>query len=121
MNEDQLVARNATQPRETNIHSFSGIRTCDPSDRMQPLNLTSTRRGTTAFTNTNVTGLVSLFKSYLITVNNTSKDTQNYEYNFVCCFIWVWNLVAAVEGGTYAEGLWEWDVEQKHLDLRGTR
>jgi len=25
------------------------------------------------------------------------QDTQNY--NFACCFVWVWNLVAYIEGG----------------------
>ena len=24
-----------------------------------------------------------------------------------CYFVWVWNLVARIEGGTYAEGIWE--------------
>jgi hypothetical protein len=33
------------------------------------------------------------------------KDTQNY--NFACSFVWVWNLVADIEGGTWAEGVWE--------------
>ena len=35
---------------------------------------------------------------------NTAK-IQNY--NFACCFVWVWNLVANNEGGTWAEGVWE--------------
>jgi hypothetical protein len=26
------------------------------------------------------------------------KDIHNY--NFDCCFVWVWNLVAVIEGGT---------------------
>jgi hypothetical protein len=29
------------------------------------------------------------------------------KYNFASCFIWVWNLVAYIEGGTYAEGVLE--------------
>jgi len=31
------------------------------------------------------------------------KDIQNY--NFVCCSVWGWNLVAHIEGGTWAEGV----------------
>jgi hypothetical protein len=27
--------------------------------------------------------------------------------NFVRGFVWVWNLVADIEGGTQAEGAWE--------------
>ena len=27
--------------------------------------------------------------------------------NFACCFVWVWNLVADIEGGKEAEGVWE--------------
>ena len=26
------------------------------------------------------------------------QDTQNY--NFACCFVWMWNLAADIEGGT---------------------
>ena len=31
------------------------------------------------------------------------EDTQNY--NFAVCFVWVWNLVSHIEGGTQAEGV----------------
>ena len=31
--------------------------------------------------------------------------SQNY--NSACCFVWMWNLVADIEGGTQAEGVWE--------------
>ena len=27
-------------------------------------------------------------------------------------FVWVWNLVADIEGGTQAEGVWEYGVEE---------
>jgi hypothetical protein len=27
-------------------------------------------------------------------------------YNFACGFVWLWNLVADIEGGTQAEGVW---------------
>jgi hypothetical protein len=33
----------------------------------------------------------------------TMNHTQNY--NFACCFVWVLNLVADIEGGTYVEGV----------------
>ena len=38
------------------------------------------------------------------------KDKQNR--NFACCFVWVWNLVVRIEGGTLAEGLWEQGAEE---------
>jgi len=37
-------------------------------------------------------------------------DTQNY--NFACCVVWVWNLVTHIEGGTWAEGVWEQAAEE---------
>ena len=33
------------------------------------------------------------------------SDIKNY--NFAHGFVWVWNLVADIEGGTQAEGVWE--------------
>ena len=33
-------------------------------------------------------------------------------YNFACCFVWIWNLVADIEGETQAEGVWEQGVEE---------
>ena len=38
------------------------------------------------------------------------QDTQNY--NFVCCPVWVWNLVADIAVGKEAEGVWEHGVEE---------
>ena len=32
--------------------------------------------------------------------------------NFACCFVWLWNLVADIEGGKEAEGVWEYGVEE---------
>jgi hypothetical protein len=32
-----------------------------------------------------------------------SKNIKNY--NFACCFVWVWNLVAHIEGRTWAFGI----------------
>ena len=32
------------------------------------------------------------------------KDKDIHNYYFSCRFIWVWNLVAHIEGGTLAEG-----------------
>ena len=38
---------------------------------------------------------------------------QHYHnYNFACCFVWVWNLVADIAGGKAAEGVWEHGVEE---------
>jgi len=28
------------------------------------------------------------------------KDWDLQNYNFACCFVWVWNLFADIEGGT---------------------
>jgi hypothetical protein len=40
-----------------------------------------------------------------------AQDIQNY--NFACCFVWVWNLVADIAGGMKAEGvgenIWTWE------------
>ena len=33
-------------------------------------------------------------------------------YNLAGCFVWVWNLVADIEGGKEAEGVWEHGVEE---------
>ena len=35
------------------------------------------------------------------------KDEDIRNYNSACCFIWVWNLVVDIEGGTQAEGVRE--------------
>ena len=42
------------------------------------------------------------------------RDTSMYEYNynFACCFVWVWNLVSDTEGGTWAKGVWELGAEE---------
>jgi len=32
------------------------------------------------------------------------RDSGIQNYNFSCCFVWVWNLVTHIEGGTQAEG-----------------
>ena len=46
---------------------------------------------------------------YIATVM-TMKDIQNR--NSACCFVWVRNLVADIEGGTQAEGVREQGVEE---------
>jgi hypothetical protein len=33
------------------------------------------------------------------------KDQDIWNYNFARGFVWVWNLVADIEGGTQAEGV----------------
>jgi len=32
-------------------------------------------------------------------------NIQNF--NFAICFVWMWKLVAHIEGGTSVEGVWE--------------
>ena len=49
------------------------------------------------------------------------KDLDIHNYNFARCFVWVWNLVADIEGGKEAEGVWEHGVEENIRDLGGTR
>jgi hypothetical protein len=44
------------------------------------------------------TTLISLCVTNMYNVQN---------YNFACCFVWVWNLVCLVEGGTLAESVRE--------------
>ena len=39
--------------------------------------------------------------------------------NFVCCFVWVWNLVADIEGGKEAEDVWEYGVEENIWTYEG--
>ena len=48
-----------------------------------------------------------------------SLEFENYktkfirvERDFACCFVWVWNLVAEVEGRKEAEVVWEYSVEE---------
>ena len=36
--------------------------------------------------------------SGLLSKNLKIKDIQNYD--FACCFVWLWNLIADIEGGT---------------------
>ena len=40
------------------------------------------------------------------------KDQDIENYNFACCFVWVWNMVADIAGGKDAEGVWERGVEE---------
>jgi hypothetical protein len=58
--------------------SSAGFETAIPvTKRLQALDLTATRTGTTAFTYKNFTDPVPVFKSFLITVNNTSVGTAD--------------------------------------------
>jgi len=43
------------------------------------------------------------------------KDQDIRNYNFVC-FVWVWNVIAHIEGGTQDEGVWG-----EYLGLGGAR
>ena len=40
------------------------------------------------------------------------KDQDIQKYKFARRPVWVWNLVADIEGGTYAAGVWEQGVEE---------
>ena len=40
------------------------------------------------------------------------KSTNVQKYNLACCFVWVWNLVAYIEGGTWTEGFREQGAER---------
>jgi len=40
----------------------------------------------------------NLLSSSLLSKNFKDEDIEYY--NFACCFVWVWNLVADLEGGT---------------------
>jgi hypothetical protein len=44
-------------------------------------------------------------KNVKITIYNTT-------YNFACDFVWVWNLVFDIKGGTYTEGVVEQGAEE---------
>ena len=45
-------------------------------------------------------------------VRSRTKATEIGYYNFACCFVWVWSLVADSKGGKEAEGVWEYGVEE---------
>jgi len=47
--------------------------------------------------------LYSRFGSEYLSSALLSKDVKIkiQNYNFVCCFVWVWNLVVHFEGGKY--------------------
>jgi hypothetical protein len=32
--------------------------------------------------------------------------------NFACSFVWVWNWVSDIDGGTYTKGVWEQTAEE---------
>jgi hypothetical protein len=54
------------------------------------------------------TDLLSIMRS----LNTVCTTTGIYHASYVDCnfargFVWVWNLVADIEGGTQAEGVWE--------------
>jgi len=51
--------------------------------------------------------------SVIMRVCKTCRWRLRYiDYNFACCFVWVWNLVADIAGGKEAEGVWEHGVEE---------
>ena len=52
----------------------------------------------------------SLSKEYSIRCH--ANFEVEFLYLFACCFVWVWNLVADIQGGKEAEGVWEYGVEE---------
>jgi len=50
-------------------------------------------------------------KSFNIKINK-NPSSGGTVHNFARGFVWVWNLVADIEGGTQAEGVWEQGVEE---------
>ena len=40
------------------------------------------------------------------------RDEDILNYNLAGCFVWVWSLVADIEGGKEAAGVWEYGVEE---------
>jgi len=44
---------------------------------------------------------------YLLELRLASPYQNIQTCNFACCFVWVWNLVCHIKGGTQAEGVWE--------------
>ena len=52
---------------------------------------------------TNVTQTEEVVKLHKNSIYNSHTYIQNY--NFVCRFVWVWNLVAGIAGGKEAEAV----------------
>jgi hypothetical protein len=42
-------------------------------------------------------------------------------YNFPYIFMWVWNLVSDIKGGTQTEGVWEQGAEENIWTKEGRR
>ena len=40
------------------------------------------------------------------------KDQGAHNYNFACCFVWVWNWVEHTEGVPTTKGVWEQAAEK---------
>ena len=58
-----------------------------------------------------------LLSSKLLSKN--LKIRYIYNYNFAYYFMWVWNLVADIEGGKEAEGVWEYGVDENIWSWEG--
>ena len=72
---------------------------------------------------TNQNSIAEEIKSRLRSGNACCHSVQNFsssrlvtknfkKYNFACCFLWVWNLVADIARGKEAEGVWEHGVQE---------
>jgi len=49
---------------------------------------------------------------FFIVVDQKFKDQDIQNYNFSCCFVWVWNSVVDIAGEKEAEGVWDHGVEE---------
>ena len=60
---------------------------------------------------------------YLLELKPASLYQNIQTCNFACCFVWVWNLVCHIKGGTQAEGVWEYGAQDSiwAKDGRGNR
>ena len=55
--------------------------------------------------------LQNLLSSRLLSKNLKIKIYRT----IILSFVWVWNLVADIEGGMQAEGVWKWGAEENIL------
>ena len=54
---------------------------------------------------------INIIQSFQI-LQHGKKYNEIYFCVISTSFIWVWNLVADIEGGKEAEGIWEYGVEE---------
>jgi hypothetical protein len=57
--------------------------------------------------------------SHLLSKSLKIKNIQNH--NFICWFVWVWNLVSCTERRTWMKDVWEQDAEENIWTWEGGR